>query len=337
MRTGSLWLGTFVLMAAIGTAALQTINPSHATDLFLDKYHAKEAWAGDPYQTQRQLGTKYGFWPDAPDSKSPRTPGASLILTPTALIPDAVLPWAGVLVVPLFALATFFYAGRIGRMPDRWVAVASAGYVAARPGDFVWINMTQVTTPLVVAAWWYRMLAPRAAGVLLGVAAAVKLWPAFVVVAWLCRRDSRRSGWWAVLSGGGMTALGLLLPGVSVDGAISALLAAGSYFGSSSALTNVSAVNQFGWPALLVSGALMLAAVRVHSASWGTGWAVAAALVASPVVWPHYWIATLPVLSLTISRSLRPSPIRTPGNSGRLRGSARWRCSPTERTPARNE
>lgn len=309
MRTGILWAGAFLVLSVVGVGAIVTINPAEGTDLFLDKYHAVEAWTGDPYQTQRELGTKYGFWPDAPKAMAPRTPAASLLLTPTVVIPDAALRWVGVVAVPLFALAAFAYAGRIARLPDRWVAASAAVYVAAQPGEFVWVNMTQVTTPLIVAAWWYRPRCARLAGILLGVAAAVKIWPVFVVAVWLCRAESRRAGWWAVLGGGGMTVMGLLLPGVSVAGAVSALLDAGRFFGSSPDLVNVSGLHQFGWPALLLTGALVVVAVRIRSAVWGTGAAVGSGLIAAPVVWPQYWMAALPIAFLLAHKAwpeLRP-------------------------------
>jgi alpha-1,2-mannosyltransferase len=198
-----------------------------------------------------------------------------------------------------------------GRTVSGWrLALLTGGALALEP---VWENLTfgQVNLLLMLAVL-VDMVQPerRWSGVLVGVAAGVKLTPlVFVVLLVLAGR--RATAGRALLAFAGTVAIGFaLVPGSATTYWAADLVSAGrvgppesaynqSVFG---ALTRL-----LGGPPptllwLVVAGPLALAVVAVGAVWWrrgdrvlGTGLGAVAMLLASPVSWSHHWVWAVPL------------------------------------------
>jgi alpha-1,2-mannosyltransferase len=246
-------------------------------------------------------------------------PFAAVLMVPVALVPAkvAAVVWAG---LSAGAVAVSFVLARrgLGRPTPWWLVVlVGLGAVALEP---VWQNYAfgQVNTLLMLAVL-ADLLRPerRLSGVLVGIAAGVKLTPlVFVVLLGLVGRT--RSAGRALVAFVATVALGWVLvsgsaaywtddlvearrvgpPGLahnqSVYGALTRLLD-----GPPSSLL---------W--IAVAGPLAIVVVVVGAAWWRRGERVLgtclgglAMLVASPVSWSHTWVWALPVAVVLWDRS----------------------------------
>ncbi|WP_179229155.1 glycosyltransferase 87 family protein [Parenemella sanctibonifatiensis] len=160
---------------------------------------------------------------------------------------------------------------------------------------------------------------PRWAGVLTGLATAVKLTPGLFVLADACRRDWRRALVAAVAITALMAAGVALMPGASLE--FAQLV---TEVGGDSATVHMS--NQSVWAAttrLLGEGAAatgaalvislavvamaMLAALRSTDRSTALCVVGMATLVASPISWTHHWVWVLPVGILAYRKAFAPA------------------------------
>lgn len=286
------WLAVLLAVAAVGVSTMWRVQPG-TTDIVLDKYQAVEAWAGgDPYMTQSDLVARYELGGYGHPAPSPRSPSAIALESVTILIRDDVLRWLAMAAALATTSLTFYVIGRIGNVDQRLVAGMLLAYVLWRPGRLVWWNVTDISTLLIVSAWWQLRQSARASW-LLGLAAALKLWPAAIVVALFTRRDTRGTSMQAAGWAAGFTGIGLLIPSVSIAGTVQAMRAAGEYWGS--APTWVTAVMA---TLLIATGALV-------SAEWRFGLAVVAGLLLSPIAWLDYWLAAIPLVPLAVTLIFR--------------------------------
>ena len=147
---------------------------------------------------------------------------------------------------------------------------------------------------LILVAWAFQ---DRPwAGIPLGIAAAWKLWPALVVIGfWLSGR--RRASYQAGVVFFLMNAVGLLLPGVSINGSLESLRNGNDDWLEHSQNASLARVLfRFGIPAgigiVVASGVGCWLALRDKSRAIAL--TVVAALLASPLSWPSYALAALP-------------------------------------------
>lgn len=306
LSTRILWI--IAVCAATGIGWVAVINSGadypwrlyagHFPDLASDKYTALAAVDGsDPYATLDRLADRYGFADSGYPAPHPRTPAALLVQTPLILMPDRWLVLAGVPMMVGAIAILLWSTTRIARIDSRWGVLGMFAWVASPlfSWDILYPTAGFISW-LVVLGWWLIRRRPTWAGVALGTAAAMKLWPALIVASLLIRRDTRRIGWTAVAAGGVSTAGGLALPGTSVTGTIDALQEAGAYFGQSEG--NLSALGAFGWPVLLISAAVFFWGLSRDRVDWRMACAVGAGLLSSPLVWGNYFYAALPVAAL---------------------------------------
>jgi alpha-1,2-mannosyltransferase len=272
----------------------------HAGDLLL---------AGDsPYATREPVFDLPFTYP----------PFAAVLLAPLALLPTTLAKglWTAASAAALDAtIVLVLRAG--GKRPPWWlVGSLAAAAVALEP---VWQTFWfgQVNLVVLVALLW-DLLRPhkRSSGVLLGLAAGLKLTPLLFVVV-LLAVGHRGMALRAAAVFVGTVLVGLLVPGGAsywTDGLLDAsrvgppaLAHNQSVYG---ALTRVldGPPSTIGW--LAVAGPLAVVVVVVAVAWWRRGdvqlgicLAALAMLLASPVSWSHHWVWALPVALVVWDRS----------------------------------
>jgi len=246
-------------------------------------------------------------------------PFAALAMVPVALVPGwlAAGLWTGASVACVAASVVVVRRAQELPTPGSLVALVAVGALALEP---VWQNLAfgQVNAMLMLAVlvdlvWPDR----RLSGVLIGVAAGVKLTPlVFVVLLVLVGR--RAAAGRAVLVFSATVAVGLAtVPGASTywtDGLLDArrvgppaLAHNQSVFG---ALTRLLDGPPPTWLWVAVAGPLALAVVTVAAVCWrrgdrvlGTCLAAMAMLLASPISWSHHWVWAVPVAVALWERS----------------------------------
>jgi alpha-1,2-mannosyltransferase len=255
----------------------------------------------------------------APGSRDPVSglrftypPFAAVLLAPIAPLPAWLTAgiWTAVSVAALAAAVTVARRALDQPGPGWLVALLTIGAVALEP---VWQNLVfgQVNT-LIMLAVLVDLLRPqdRWSGVLLGVAAGVKLTPLlFVVLLVLVGR--RATAGRAMLAFGGTVAVGFLVsPAWSADYWRPALIDAGrigppalahnqSVYGALTRLLDERPSIPL-WLALAVPVAVVVLALGVR---WwrrgdpllGVCLAAMSMLLASPVSWSHHWVWAVPV------------------------------------------
>ena len=250
---------------ALVAAVVAWHAPYPGTDAELDWMFVRSVVEGhDPYAPVGETAARYGIefegeWPP------PRLPSTLLLQLPWALVP---LAWVAPLGRSLTAVA-LVSVGFFVRPSWWWVVLAwpalSAVYYA---------NASSVVT-LLLAIWMARRSAMA-----LGVATALRAWPWFIGFCLLVA-GRRREAVGAGITFLGLNLAGLLLPGVTLGGAVAAL-------GGARIVEDVSVNLTRGVPTWLAiaAGAGMLAFLRWRSEF--TTLAIPYALLLSPLVWFHY-------------------------------------------------
>ncbi len=311
MWLSGLLRGPAPVLVLVAAAAVAGAVRGDFTDLFVYQYGGQAVLDGlAVYET------------DSPVNGLPFTypPFAAVLMVPLAPLPSwlAVALWAA---ASMGALASVVVLVRraLGRPAPGWlVALLTAGALALEP---VWQNLTfgQVNAFLMLAVL-IDVVGParRWTGVLVGLAAGVKLTPlVFVVLLVLVGR--RTAAGRAVLAFAATIAVGFLaMPGSSTtywtDGLLDAarvgppaLAHNQSVFG---ALTRLLDGTPPTWLWLAVAGPLSLAVLVVGALWWrrgdrvlGTCLGAVAMLLASPVSWSHHWVWAVPVALLLWERS----------------------------------
>ena len=289
-----------VLVVAAGIAgALRDGLP----DLFVYQYGGSAVLDGLPLYGTRDpvMGLPFTY-----------PPFAAIAMVPLALLPAtlAAAVWTAVSMAAL-AAAVLVVLRSLGRSAPGWlVALLAGSAVALEP---VWQNFVFGQVNLILmAAVLVDLLRPsrRWSGVLIGVAAAVKLTPlVFVVLLVLVGR--RAAAGRAVLAFAGCIAIGFAVkPGASATYWGERLVEA-SRVGPPQLAHNQSVYGALtrlldGPPPALVWLAVavpLAAAILLVAAAWwrrghqalGACLAALAMLLASPVSWSHHWVWAVPV------------------------------------------
>jgi len=271
-------------------------------DIFHERVMASEALIGDPYRPLQELMAQHEF--PSTGGVTARPPSTLLLQLPLLAVSERLLfPFAMVVVLGSLVM--------IG-----WQTGVLSN---ARPGWLLWLSPLVFTLPvlsslsylpvfgllavfLILTAWGSQDA--TASGLALGVATSLRLWPALVVVGFFLAGRKKA----AAIAGGTFVSLnliGLLLPGVSLEGSLLSLVQGADdwlYHNQNASAALIPA--RLGIPAFLSIGvvvALSLAlALRFrHDAIPIT---LIAALLASPLSWPAYVLAALPVGALFARR-----------------------------------
>lgn len=257
---------------------------------------------------------------------TPHPPAAGLVVAPLGLLgfQEARAVWLGLQLLCL-ALIARWLAGR----SRFWPLVLAA--LIAWPPAMVDLNYGQLTTfvaTLAFGAWVSnRRGDARLAGICIGLAAAVKLYPAALLAYWVIRRE-----WRAVAYGCG-TALGLTLAAVALigrDATVSylstGLPAVNIYLGAEGNASLVGAVTRtfagngaiaplIDAPALVAPVSAVLGVVlvaltgraiaRAPTPEQGYVLAICCVLLVTPVVWLHYFLLLVWPIRVIVLRLVR--------------------------------
>lgn len=288
-------------------------------DLYVYQYGSRLVLDGLPLYGSRDPATNLRFtYP----------PFAALAMVPLAPLPGwiATTLWTAASVGALAGV--ILVVGRaLGRTFSGWpLAALTVGALAVEP---VWQNLTfgQVNLLLMLAVV-IDLVRPerRWSGVLVGIAAGVKLTPlVFVVLLVLVGRRTTAAR--ALVAFAGTVAIGFaVIPGSAVTYWTDDLVKAGrvgppesahnqSVFGALTRMLD-SPPPTLLW--LAVAGPLALAVVVVGAVWWrrgdrvlGTCLGASAMLLASPVSWSHHWVWAVPVALLLWERSRLASVVWT--------------------------
>ncbi|MBB4742146.1 alpha-1,2-mannosyltransferase [Actinoplanes octamycinicus] len=302
-------LAVVIVAAAVAGAAAWANVPAKLSfhggfvDLSVYRYGGRLAVDGLPLYGSRDPATHLRFtYP----------PFAAVAMAPLAWLPLwlATALWTAASVGALAAVIALVLRSLRGTAPGSLVALLTLAALTLEP---VWQNLTfgQINLLLMLAVL-VDLVHPdrRWSGVLVGIAAGVKLTPLlFVVLLFLVGR--RRTAARALLAFAGTVAIGFaVLPGAARTYWTEDLVRAGrvgppelahnqSVFGTLTRLLDHPPATPL-W--LAVAGPLAVAVVAVAAVCWrrgdrvlGTGLAALAMLLASPISWSHHWVWAVPI------------------------------------------
>ncbi|MDN5920230.1 MAG: glycosyltransferase 87 family protein, partial [Pseudonocardia sp.] len=267
-------------------------------------------------QTWLAGGDMYGTLP-AP-MEGPVLPFIYPVFAAVVMVPLAVIPYTAALIVlfalSLFALAGSIYltvrvawpaGGRSGALSVSMLALSAALIIEPVAQTFAFGQVNLVLMAMVLV----DCLAPRTRwprGLMIGLAAAVKLTPAGFVLFFLIRRDFRST---VVAAVTGIVATGI---GFAVDpdasarywfGGPAARVSGSTFFSNETIQAILARQDLTGLPFTLLWLAgivlvLVLAYPVIRRAEPATALAAVAAVVlmASPTSWSHHWVWVVPAL-----------------------------------------
>jgi alpha-1,2-mannosyltransferase len=291
-----------VLMLVVGAAVAGAFLSF--TDLFVYLYGGRAVLDGLPVYESRDPVTGLHFtYP----------PFAAVLMVPLALLPTwlAAALWAGASVGAL-AVVVVVVRRELGRPAPGWlVALITCGALALEP---VWQNLTFGQTNLfLMLAVLVDLVRPerRWSGVLVGIAAGVKLTPlVFVVLLVLVGRRAAAAR--AALAFAGTVAVGFwVMLGSATSYWTDDNLVDASRVGPPELAHNQSVYGALTrlldgppppWAWLAVAGPLSVAVLLVGAVWWRSGdWVLGtclgalAMLFASPISWSHHWVWAVPI------------------------------------------
>lgn len=288
-----------VLMGGVLYGLSQAPNPVEVSDALADKYTALAAVDG--YGSDHSIADLVEHYTGAETdwrTLHPRPPAALLFQVTLVPIPDDKILKVMAVVSVVSAIVIAWATSRLARAPvlGPILAVGLISFVDLQQG-----NLWKTTVGAMVAvAWVLAMRAPNAAGLLLGIAAATKIWPLFVLAAmWRLNRKVVLVG---VATGVALTVAGLMLPGVSLGGSIETLRAASGFVATYGNLTFAAGLAYLGVPFAEYVGAgvgfasLLWLMAKVEDPDLFVGWSIVLGLASSTIAWVTYWIAAVPVL-----------------------------------------
>ncbi len=307
----ALLTGPAPVLVLVAVAAVVGAAHNDFADLLVYRFGGRGALDGLPLYESDDPVTGYPFtYP----------PFAAVVMVPLALLPSwlAAALWTGASVGALAAVIVLVRRALDRPAPGWLVALLTGGAVALEP---VWQNLAfgQINTFLMLAVL-VDLVGPerRWSGVLVGVAAGVKLTPlVFVVLLVLVGRRTAAAR--AALVFAATVAVGFAVtPGPSatywtdrlVDAARvgpPALAHNQSVYG---ALTRLLDGTPPTWLWIAVAGPVSLVVLVVGAAWWrrgepvlGTCLGAIAMLLASPISWSHHWVWAVPVALVIWERS----------------------------------
>jgi alpha-1,2-mannosyltransferase len=303
VRYSRLWTGPAPVLVLVAAAAVAGAVSDGLKDLLVYQYGGREVLDGLPVLGSRDPVTGLRFtYP----------PFAAIVMVPLAQLPAglAAAVWTGASVGAL-AVAVVVVRRMLDRPAPGWlVALVTGGALALEP---VWQNLAfgQVNLFLMLAVL-VDVVRPerRWSGVLVGIAAGVKLTP-LVFVVLLLMVGRRAAAGRAALAFAGTVALGFVVaPAAAATYWTDGLVHAGrvgppalahnqSVYGALTRLLDGPP------PTLLwlgVAAPLALAVLVVGAGWWrhgdrvlGTCLGAVAMLLASPISWSHHWVWAVPV------------------------------------------
>ncbi len=306
------------------------------TDLRVYALASSWLWAGlDPYSRAFEL-VVYQGWPWT------NPVPAAVLYAPLGWgsvgVWDA--PWLGVQFVALAGVVWLSFGRLLVRVPRRGRRVAAlVGLVVAATGldsviDTFALGQVNVLVALlvltdVVAAgqhpWVDRLRRVLPRGVLVGVAAAVKVTPGLVIVWWLVTRQFRAAAWAVGTFAGLWVAAFVVAPAVTwrwvtQGGAFEGVQRLGDYaasLGNQSLMANVSrwvdVVPAPGWmwipAAVVVIVVGMIAGARAYRGGYplaGVVLVMLPALLSSPIAWTHHGVWLIPAFAVILGDGRDP-------------------------------
>ncbi|HEV3359373.1 MAG TPA: glycosyltransferase 87 family protein [Pseudonocardiaceae bacterium] len=279
--------------------------------------HGKTLYAALPFLPSWATGMPFTY-----------PPAAALLFTPVAWLPPQLF-WGALAAASILALGKVL-AVSLGSAADNWpraaVVALGAGSLALEP---VWrgIGFGQIDALLMALVILDVLVLPASPrrGVLIGLAAAVKLTP-LIFVLHLFITGRRADAGRALATFAGLTALSLItLPADSIRYWSTEVLG-GPLFGDNPALSSAQVANQSlngliqrisdraGWafPVAIVLGlALLMVVVPLVRRLAARGEHLPALLVSagygllvSPVSWTHHWVWVVPLFGLLVTRAV---------------------------------
>lgn len=253
-------------------------------------------------------------------------PFAIMVLTPFALLARSSMPLAKGVYSLCSVLCLVWAIARFGRAGRPYLATAIAAVAVPLQTNFDYLNLNAVLLALVVAAGFdLAERRDRRAGVWLGIAAALKAFPALLVLYAAYRRRWRAAAW-----GGGL-ALALSVCSLLPLGVTEAVTSARHWLASSTAGVWVVHPRNQSLPALLTRlgippagvivvdlALLLVAAVALRRTPSDDdlvsemGVVTLLMVLLSPLAWEHYYLLALPAWVAALSR---PPEQHTPGFS----------------------
>ena len=304
------------------TDYLHLVERGIVPDVLYERAAGIEAVSGDPYRPTTELIAEHvdpslaeALPADAPAGEAPRPPSALLIQTILALLSIEAL-------MPVITVATMAVLVWIG-----WLVVRISG---ATPKTMLWITpLALVSLPVVVsishspilgllavglllASWSHRN--GSWAGLALGAATGLRLWPGLVIVGfWLTGK--RRLAYTALGAFLALNVVALTLPGIDLDQSISSLAHGQLEWINHNMNASLALVLlPYGVPPLVstVVAVLIGLVAAVRNKALAVPITILAAIIASPLSWPTYALAALPLAVLYAHvRSLVPILVLT--------------------------
>lgn len=261
--------------------AFVVVPPPSLSDAYFDHEFITRVVDGtDPYAPTPGLGGEVSH---------PRPPGAILPMLPLALVDAETVRDVNNLLGVVAIVVVFWYSGGT-------VGILLSCLILLQPGVYQAANQMWWVGGLIVAGLAGRS---RLSGLLVGVAAAIKLWPLAIIGAWVFGRNPK--AWPAITACGSLTGAGLLFPKVSFDAfaSISETANLFVFHTNNESLFSLIVRSGFGyglaWGSVAVVSLWWLRHRTVESA-------IVLALLVTPLVWPPYFLPLVPYVASRIRR-----------------------------------
>lgn len=323
-RFGPVLVGVVVVLTAVlgwfgASAYSRSTDPASTSDATADWLVATALADGiDPHTNLRDLADRYEieFWAsDEPDErilKHPRTPGALVLLYPLSWA-TADQAYAVMLIVGFASIAVAMIA--LSRnFSLSWLAILMGIAYTTLSGPARWSHLFGSQGPILLlcVALFLVFMAKSDnpwAGVWLGIATTLKLFPLILLGVLIAHRRTRG------LAGAAVTLVvlnlvPLLLPNLSVASTIEALFTTVS--GWFDSVGNIGLVATMGrvfpvrpLPALLIGVWMVVAAWwfvlrRSEPIGAASAFLMCIGILALPLAWPHYILAVVPTVMVAL-------------------------------------
>lgn len=188
-------------LIAFGTRVAAIQHPTLTADDFTQDFVSAKAWrAGqDPYGLQRVQGPRLIDSPIdvtslRPGHRNPHTPAEFVLVAPLTSLKYRVARTIWLVLSASFAVGGLYLVVRTYGLPAKWAGVLAIGVLALPivQDDLLYGQSGGILLILFVIAWRsLRRGREVRAGITLGLAAAIKLFPAFMVIPLIRRRSGR--------------------------------------------------------------------------------------------------------------------------------------------------
>lgn len=306
LTLGLLLMITYVLTGFPATSDYdQLLSRGVFPDAIHERATAWEAIWGDPYRPLSEIMPEHGYQGRG-GSVAPRPPSALILQTPLIVVGRAALMPTGLLVILLLLTWIGWLIRTIsGVEPSKLLLAAPLALVSLPVVSSISYSplFAVLTVALILASWRYQE--HNWAGILLGVAMGLRLWPGLIVVGfWLAGR--RRLAITALATFAGLNVMAiLLLPGVDLGSSVSSLTNATDDWLNNNVNSSLALVLwPYDVPPLLATSLAALVGLfaAVRNRENAVPITIVGALIASPLSWPTYALVVLPVAALCVRR-----------------------------------